>query len=420
MNYSLKILLLILTVTPFAYPQDQNQLEEKKAELVLLRNEISQLEDELSQKSVKEKESLEILENFNQQAHLLNKIIIKLLKQENAQRKEIKSLQQEIKSIEAEIKILMDNYSKYVVALYKKGQYNELESIFNAESVRQAFVRIQYLQKFSERRKIDLEQFYNVKQKLIVSKAQLETERKQLEKLVAEKEADEKQLKNKLIERKKIFESISKDKEVLKKNLAAKIQSHDQIKSLVAKLVADEERKRREKELQNKKLLASNNAEIINEADLIDENNIGSEYLLNASDFSSFTELKGHMIWPVNGGRITKGFGKDENRELNTVTLNYGVDIAAKNDMNVRCVAEGVISAIDWLPGYGSVIIVTHKGDYRTVYSHLSEIFVDEGEQVKGGKVIAKIGDSLEGKILHFEIWNSRENQNPEQWLANK
>ena len=420
MNYSLKILLLILTVTPFAYPQDQNQLEEKKAELVLLRNEISQLEDELSQKSAKEKESLEILENFNQQAHLLNKIIIKLLKQENAQRKEIKSLQKEIKSIEAEIKILMDNYSKYVVALYKKGQYNELESIFNAESVRQAFVRIQYLQKFSERRKIDLEQFYNVKQKLIVSKAQLETERKQLEKLVAEKEADEKQLKNKLIERKKIFESISKDKEVLKKNLAAKIQSHDQIKSLVAKLVADEERKRREKELQNKKLLASNNAEIINEADLIDENNIGSEYLLNASDFSSFTELKGHMIWPVNGGRITKGFGKDENRELNTVTLNYGVDIAAKNDMNVRCVAEGVISAIDWLPGYGSVIIVTHKGDYRTVYSHLSEIFVDEGEQVKGGKVIAKIGDSLEGKILHFEIWNSRENQNPEQWLANK
>ena len=64
MNYSLKILLLILTVTPFAYPQDQNQLEEKKAELVLLRNEISQLEDELSQKSAKEKESLEILENF--------------------------------------------------------------------------------------------------------------------------------------------------------------------------------------------------------------------------------------------------------------------------------------------------------------------------------------------------------------------
>jgi len=420
MNFILKILLLVLTITPFAYLQEQDQLEEKKAELISLRNEITQLEDELSQKSAKEKESLEILENYNKQAHLLNKIIIKLLKQENAKRKEINKLQKDIKSIETEIKILMDNYSKYVVALYKKGQYNELESIVNAESVRQAFVRIQYLQKFSERRKIDLEQFYNVKQKLIESKAQLETEQKELEKLVVEKESDEKKLKNKLVERKKIFESIAKDKEVLKKNLAAKIESHDQIKSLVAKLVADEERKRKEKELQNKKLLASNNAEIINEADLIDENSIGSEYLLNASDFSSFTELKGHMIWPVKGGRIIKGFGRDENRELNTITLNYGVDISAKNDMNVRCVAEGIISAIDWLPGYGSVIIITHKGDYRTVYSHLSEIFVEEGEQVKGGKVIAKIGDSLEGKILHFEIWNSRENQNPEQWLANK
>ena len=110
----------------------------------------------------------------------------------------------------------------------------------------------------------------------------------------------------------------------------------------------------------------------------------------------------------------------DAAKEAGAVTLNYGVDISAKNDMNVRCVADGVISAIDWLPGYGSVIIVTHKGDYRTVYSHLSEIFVDEGEEIKAGKVIAKIGDSLEGKVLHFEIWNSRENQNPELWLAHK
>ncbi|MCH9030149.1 MAG: M23 family metallopeptidase [Bacteroidetes bacterium] len=65
-------------------------------------------------------------------------------------------------------------------------------------------------------------------------------------------------------------------------------------------------------------------------------------------------------------------------------------------------------------------IIVTHKEDYRTVYSHLSEIYVSEGEKLKTGKVIAKIGDSLDGKVLHFEIWNSRENQNPEVWLTNK
>jgi peptidoglycan hydrolase CwlO-like protein len=154
MTFTIKILLIIISITPFAFLQEQNQIEEKKAKLLLLRNEISQLEEDISQKSAKEKESFEILENYNKQAHLLNKLIIKLIKQETAQIKEIKILRKEIKSIESEIKLLMDNYAKYVVALYKKGPYNEMESIVNAESVRQALVRIQYLQKFSERRKI--------------------------------------------------------------------------------------------------------------------------------------------------------------------------------------------------------------------------------------------------------------------------
>lgn len=100
--------------------------------------------------------------------------------------------------------------------------------------------------------------------------------------------------------------------------------------------------------------------------------------------------------------------------------LNYGVDIAASKDVNVKAVSDGVVSAIDWIPGYGSVIIVTHKGDYRTVYSHLSEIYVNEGDKVKPGNIIAKVGDSIDGKVLHFEIWNSRENQNPEVWLVKK
>lgn len=420
MTHTIKILLIIITAAPFAFLLAQSQIEEKKAELESLRKEISQLEEDISQKSAKEKESFEILENYNKQAHLLNKLILKLIKQEAAQKKEINNLRAEIKSIEIEIKILMDNYAKYVVALYKKGPYKELESIFNAESVRQALVRIQYLQKFSDRRKIDLEKFYSKKQELIATRAKLESEQKRLEKLVAEKEGEEKQLNNKLNERKRILVSIKKDKEVLRKNLSAKVEAHEQIKSLVANLVAEEERKQREKQLERQKILASAETGIVNEADLIGENKLGSDYLLNISNYSSFTELKGKMNWPVIGGKIVKGFGEDKNKELKTVTLNYGVDISAKKDPNVRCVADGVISAIDWLPGYGSVIIVTHKGDYRTVYSHLSEIYVDEGEQIKAGKVIAKVGDTLDGKILHFEIWNSRENQNPELWLASK
>ena len=54
MTYNLKILFIILTVTPIAFLHGQNQIEEKKAELQLLRNEISQLEKDISKKSAKE------------------------------------------------------------------------------------------------------------------------------------------------------------------------------------------------------------------------------------------------------------------------------------------------------------------------------------------------------------------------------
>ncbi len=415
-----KILILALLLSPFLITQDEDQIDEKKSQLFLLRNEIAELENELSQKTQKEKESFEALENYNKQAFLLNKVINKLRKEETIQQREITNLEKEIKSIVEEINLLKDNYAKYVLALYKKGTYNELESIINAESLRQAVVRIHYLRKFSERRKFDLEEFKIKKQKLFKVKTKVEFEKRKNALLVAEKKSDEGQLKNKLDERTRVLSSIKSDKAELLKTLTVKKQSQEQIKSLITKLVEEAESRKREEELRRKLLLASKDGEIISESDLIEESNMGVEYSLNSSTFSSFIELKGNMLWPLHNGKIVKRFGQNRNVELKTVTVNYGIDISSKKDPNVRCVAEGIVSVIDWLPGYGSVIIVSHKGDYRTVYGHLAEIYIDEGDKVATGKVIAKIGESVDGKVLHFEIWNSRTNQNPENWLVNK
>ncbi len=416
MKYLCKILSIILVLPSIAHLQEKLQIEEKRAELFQIRNEISQLESDLSKKSEKEKESFDALENYNKQVFLLNKVINKFRNEEAVIQKGIEILEKKIISTKEEIDLLMHNYAVYVVALYKKGVYLEIENVINAESLRQALVRIQYLHKFSERRKDDLEEFKVKKQELFTAKTKLEFEKRKKKFLVAEKESDEKRLKIKLEEGNKILALIKKDKDELIKIIDVKKQSHEKIKSLVAKLVKEAERKEK---LRKKALLASNEG-IINESTLNEESITSWEYSLDTYNFSSFTELKGNMIWPLHNGKIIKRFGQSKNLDLNTVTVNYGVDISAANDPNVLCVADGIISAIDWLPGYGSIIIVTHKEDYRTVYSHLSEIYVSEGDKLTTGKVIAKIGDSLDGKVLHFEIWNSRENQNPEVWLTNK
>jgi murein hydrolase activator len=144
------------------------------------------------------------------------------------------------------------------------------------------------------------------------------------------------------------------------------------------------------------------------------------DYDLGTSTFSSFAKLKGNMIWPLYKGKIIRKFGENRNKTLNTITLNYGVDIKAYKDKNVLCVGEGVVAALDWLPGYGNVVIVSHKDGYRTVYSHLSEIFVSEGDKVKKSSVLALVDEGLDGYVLHFEIWKARDKQNPEHWLSKK
>ena len=126
------------------------------------------------------------------------------------------------------------------------------------------------------------------------------------------------------------------------------------------------------------------------------------------------------MIWPLIKGKIIRKFGENKNQLLKTVTLNYGIDIRADKDKNVRCVGEGVVAALDWLPGYGNVVIVSHKDGYRTVYGHLSEIFVKEGDKVKSNSVLAVVDEGLDGYVLHFEIWQGRDKQNPELWLGKK
>jgi len=64
-------------------------------------------------------------------------------------------------------------------------------------------------------------------------------------------------------------------------------------------------------------------------------------------------------------------------------------------------------------------VIIQH-GNYRTVYANLTQIFVREGDHVSSKQAIGKIyTDDDENKTeLYFQIYNGRNVQNPENWIA--
>jgi septal ring factor EnvC (AmiA/AmiB activator) len=393
---SLNILAVLVLSITCLNAQSNNKIKAKSAELDNLRNDIKKLESELSEKTKKEKESLSSLEKINNQNHLLSKLINKLRREEKNKTKKIENISEELSSVEKKIGELKKDYSSYIVWLYKYGSGSTIKYLLESESINQAALRYQYLSSITSENEKKLAELNESKEKFENLTAELSNEVAEKANIVKSKRGELKVLKRKKNSRQKIIEKIKKDKSSLSKEIRQKREAEEEIKNLISKLI---------------------------EAEIAKKDSEGKNSVVKRFDYDNFENfygLKGKMNWPVRQGKVIRKFGKNKNAKLNTVTMNYGVDIRTSPQSNIYAVAEGVVSAIEWIPGFGSVVILTHKDNYRTVYGHIKDISVLEGEKIKGGELIGKVNESLEGNIIHFEIWNHRDNQNPEIWLARK
>lgn len=400
-KYLLNILIIFFVLIKFNFGQTNDSIKIKNKELDRIKKEIITLEQELKSKSRKEIETLEALENINRQNLLIKKLINNLIAEENQKSNEIRLTEEKIAEIENKISLLKEKYSRYIVWIYKNRNKSLLHILLSSNSLNHMLKRYKYLKLISEQNEKDLRFLAYNKNKLSELKNRLQQEKEQKEILVAQKLEEQKELLSKQMQRKELIASLRKDKKIIASEIESKRKSEIEIKNLIVRLI--------EKERINKSKML--------EAKAKEKNYIP---IYNYDNLENFAQLRGRLIWPVKNGKVVRKFGENKNEKLKTVTLNYGIDISTKGEQEILAVAEGIVSAIDWIPGFGSVIIITHRNEYRTVYGHVTDISVNEGDRVKTGSVIGKVNESLEGTILHFEIWNERTYQNPEIWLAKK
>ncbi|MBQ3402367.1 MAG: peptidoglycan DD-metalloendopeptidase family protein [Synergistaceae bacterium] len=109
--------------------------------------------------------------------------------------------------------------------------------------------------------------------------------------------------------------------------------------------------------------------------------------------------------WPVRGP-MASPFGERIHPILKRRILHAGIDIASPNGTPVKTAAPGEVIYNGWLRGYGRVVVVDHGRGYSTLYAHLSASLVQEGQVVKAGAVIARVGKTgnTTGYHLHFEV----------------
>jgi murein hydrolase activator len=128
--------------------------------------------------------------------------------------------------------------------------------------------------------------------------------------------------------------------------------------------------------------------------------------------------MRGRLGWPAEG-RVVEEYGARVNPRFGTKTFRNGIDIDAVEGSGVHAVYPGRVLYTGWFRGYGNLIIVDHGNEYYTLYAHVADIKVAEGDDVKQGQVIATVGDtgSLQGPRLYFEVRYQGKPQDPAQWL---
>jgi len=127
------------------------------------------------------------------------------------------------------------------------------------------------------------------------------------------------------------------------------------------------------------------------------------------------TSPGGHLPWPVRG-RVLAGYGATKEGGQNA-----GINIAAARGAPVRAVESGTVAyAGNEIRGYGNLVLVKHPNGLISAYAHLDSITVKRGDTVKGGQVIAKVGDTggVSQPQLHFELRRGKKAVDPREFLG--
>jgi hypothetical protein len=114
---------------------------------------------------------------------------------------------------------------------------------------------------------------------------------------------------------------------------------------------------------------------------------------------------KGGFVTPVDG-RVTSPFGKGREFNGQLQSRHMGTDLSGQTGTPVRAANRGIVALTGDFHYAGRVVYVNHGAGLVTVYMHLSEILVPEGDPIDTGQLIGRVGATgrVTGPHLHWTL----------------
>lgn len=120
---------------------------------------------------------------------------------------------------------------------------------------------------------------------------------------------------------------------------------------------------------------------------------------------------------PIDGAKLTSGFGMRVNPVLGYTAQHKGVDFGAQIGTPIAAAGDGVVDMVGWNGAYGKYVRIRHTNGYSTAYAHMSAFGADlrQGQRVNQGQTIGYVGTTgrSTGPHLHYEVLVNNNQVNP-------
>ncbi len=399
-------LLLVLTLWAVGpgslYAQDDLRARRSSTEerLETLQKQIEKDQSRLQETAEAEKSTQAKLKKLEREIALREELVSTYQQRLDQLRAERRQLRDTLQTLEQRRNALQDEYRQRVLHAYKYNRIPDIALILASRSINQMLVRIRYLQRFAQQRQAQRSDVRRTAAEVRASRKELKKKEKKTKELLAEARLERENLRALKADREQVIEELRARRSELKKEIQRKQQQAQQLEEQVREIVAKLERRTEQK----------------SEAEQ-------AERAAKAANLSSsFEANKGKLPWPAEGA-ITEEFGNRVDPVHGTKTYHPGILIATNPEEQVRAVFRGTVGGVDFVPGYGTYLVVRH-GDYLSVYSNFSTLYVEEGDPVKTGDVLGLSGteDQPRGAGVFFAVFDRSKDTsvNPTTWLTSR
>ncbi len=300
---------------------------------------------------------------------------------------------------------LKKEYARLIYYTYKnRSSTDRLMYIFSAENFNQAFQRLKYLQYYGAYRKRQANHIEQTKDSIVILNESIASNRIQKQGLSQSKQRE--------------IGTLNRDKSDQNKKISNLLQQEKQLRATIRK-------KRTEANRLNRAINDIIAAEIktANDAAKAAGSESRSGIALTPKELeltNSFLTNKGKLPWPSEFGIISSTFGEHDHPVLKKVKIkNNGIDILTNVGEEARSIFIGKVISVRTITNTNKAVIIRH-GEYFTVYSNLSNVYVQPSDDVETKQSIGIVyTDQVDSKTeLHFEIWKGKTLLNPQYWVV--